>query len=336
MKAAVYREYGRPEVVVRIEDVARPSPAADEVLIRVRAASVNPIDEGIVKGAARVAGGLRRPKITRLGFDVAGCVDATGSSVTQFKPGDEVFGVSICNPRASAVGIWTTRGAFAEYTCAPECMVVRKPEQVTFVQAAAVPLAGFTALQGLRDKGRIRAGHKVLINGAAGGVGTLAVQIAKSFGAHVTGVCSAKNVDLVEFVGADRVIDYSKEDFTRSGEQYDLMFDCVGNHSLAACRRMLIPGGRLVMVGDRSGRGVVGLLARVVTALLMSRITSREQLTFLARPSHADLMTLRELMATGRLVPVVDRCYALSEAVDAIRHLEDGHARGKVVITMDP
>jgi NADPH:quinone reductase-like Zn-dependent oxidoreductase len=335
MKAAVYHRYGPPEAVVHIEDVGKPVPEDDEVLIRVRAASLNPLDEGVVKGSARMVGGLRAPKVARLGFDVAGHVEATGRNVTQFKPGDDVFGVCIRDPDASAVEVWTTRGAFAEYACAPASTVVRKPEQVTFVQAAAVPLAGFTALQGLRDKGRIRPGHKVLINGAAGGVGTIAVQIARSLGAEVTGVCSTHNVDLVRSVGADHVIDYTNQDFITRPERYDLVFDCVGNHSLSACRRVLTPNGRHVMVGDRSGRGMVSLLSRVMAALVVSRFASRKHVMFLAQPRKADLATIQELLTSGQLAPVIDRCYRLSEVPDALRYLAGGHARGKVVITVE-
>jgi NADPH:quinone reductase-like Zn-dependent oxidoreductase len=335
MKAAVYHQYGSPEVVVHIEDVEKPVVEDDDVLIRVRAASVNPLDEGVVKGSARMVGGLRAPKVTRLGFDVAGHVQATGRNVTRFKPGDEVFGVCIRDPAASAVEVWTTQGAFAEYACAPASTVVGKPEQVTFMQAAAVPVAGFTALQGLRDKGQIRPGHKVLINGAAGGVGTVAVQIAKSLSAEVTGVCSTHNVELVRSVGADHVIDYTKESFITRPERYDLVFDCVGNHSLSACRRVLKPNGRHVMVGDRSGRGMVSLLSRVVAALVVSRVASRKHVMFLARPRQADLTTIQGLLKSRQLVPVIDRCYRLSEVADALRYLEGGHARGKVVITLE-
>jgi NADPH:quinone reductase-like Zn-dependent oxidoreductase len=335
MKAAVYSHYGSPDVV-RIGDVEMPIPAGNEVLIKVRAASVNPLDESLIKGAGRMVTGLLRPTITRLGADVAGLVEAIGSRVTQFRPGDEVFGVSIRDPQASAVGVWVCQGSFAEYVCAPESTVVRKPENVTFAQAAAAPVAGFTALQGLRDKGHIQPGQQVLINGAAGGVGTIAVQIAKSFGAAVTGVCSTRNLQMVRSIGADDVIDYVKEDFTRRAQRYDVIFDCVGNHSLSACRRVLNPSGRHILVGDRSGRRSIGLLlARVMTALVASRFARRKPLIFLARPNQADLMTLHDLMKAGKLTPVIDKCYGLSEVPEAIRHLEGRHARGKIVIAMD-
>jgi NADPH:quinone reductase-like Zn-dependent oxidoreductase len=335
MKAAVYHGYGPPQVVVRVENIDKPVPRPHEVLIRVRAASVNPLDEGIVKGAARVVGGVRRPHVTRLGFDVAGRVEATGRDVTQFKPGDDVFGVCIRDPQASAIGVWTCQGTFAEYACGPESTVVRKPEQVTFAQAAAVPVAAFTALQGLRDHGRIQPGHKVLINGAAGGVGTIAVQVAK-WCAIVTGVCSTRNVEMVRSIGANHVIDYTAENFTEGAALYDLLFDCVGNQPLSACRRVLTPNGRHILVGDRSGRGVASLVARVVTAMVVSRVASRKQLTFLARPNRGDLTTMHELMESGRLVPVIDRSYRLTDIPDALGYLEGGHARGKVVITVEP
>ncbi len=323
MKAAVYTRYGPPDVVVQIADVEKPIPKDNEVLIQVRAASVNPLDWHFMRGTpyfVRIMTGLRKPKITRLGVDVAGQVEAVGGNITQFKPGDEVFG--------------SCQGAFAEYVCAPESALVTKPNNVTFEQAASAPVAAFTALQGLRDKGQIRPGQKVLINGAAGGVGTFAVQIAKSFGAEVTGVCSTRNVDMVRSIGADRVIDYTQEDFTKRGQRYDLIFDCVGNHSLSACRRVLNVKGICVMVGDRSGRGMIGVLARLIAALVLSWFVSQKLVTFLARPSKADLSIMRELMATGKVRPVIDKRYRLNEVPDAIRYLEEGHARGKVVITL--
>src|SRR5271169_5214179 len=289
MKAAVYTRYGPPEAI-EIKDVEMPVPKDGEVLIEVRAASLNPLDEGMVKGGGRITNGLRKPRITRLGVDVAGQVEAVGRNVTQFKSGDEVFGVCIRDPQDSALRVWIPQGAFAEYACAPESALVMKPSHVTFEQAASAPVAAFTALQGLRDKGHIQPGQKVLINGAAGGVGTFAVQIAKSFGAEVTGVCSAKNVDMVRSIGADHVIDYTKRDFTKAGEQrYDLIFDCVGNHSLSACRRVLNPKAILVMVGDRTGRAMIGILARLIAAFVLSRFASQKMVTFLARPNKEDL-----------------------------------------------
>jgi NADPH:quinone reductase-like Zn-dependent oxidoreductase len=322
MKAIVYRDYGSPDVL-RYEEVEKPAPGTNEVLIRVRAASLNPIDWHFMRGTPylmRMAVGLRKPKAGRLGLDVAGQVEAVGGGVTQFKPGDEVFG--------------TCQGALAQFVCAPESALVTKPENVTFEQAASVPVAGFTALQGLRDKGRIREGQEVLINGAAGGVGTFAVQIGKSFGARVTGVCSTKNVDMVRSIGADRVVDYSKEDFTGSGVRYDLILDCVGNRPLSACRRVLAPAGAYVMVGGPDGQWL-GPLARGIRTLLLARFVRQRLVLFLARPNKEDLTFLRELVRTGNVTPVIDRRHRLSEVPEAMRYLEGGHARGKVVATVE-
>jgi len=267
----------------------------------------------------RIQAGLRKPKDKRLGVDVAGQVEAVGRNVTQFRPGDEVFGAC--------------RGAFAEYACASESALVMKPDNVTFEQAASAPVAAFTALQGLRDKGQIQPGQKVLINGAAGGVGTFAVQIAKWFGADVTGVCSTRNADMVRSIGADRVIDYTQEDFTKSGQRYDLFFDCVGNHSLLACRRVLNPKGIYIVVGGPDGRWL-GPLARMIKTLVLSRFVSQNLVMFLARRSKEDLTIMHELMKAGKVTPVIDKRYKLSEVPEAIRYLEEGHARGKVVITL--
>ena len=338
MKAAVYTRYGAPDVV-QIVDVEMPIPRDNEVLIKVRAASVNPLDEGLIRGGGRIVNGLRKPKITRLGVDVAGEVEAVGRNVTQFKAGDEVFGACIRDPQDSALKVWIPQGAFAEYACAPESALVMKPDNVTFEQAASVPVAAFTALQGLRlgssgDKGHIQSGQKVLINGAAGGVGTFAVQIAKSFGVEVTGVCSTKNVEMVRSIGADRVIDYTQEDFTKLGQQYDLLFDCIGNHSLSACRRALTPNGICVMVGEKSGRKVIALLARLIAAFVLSRFVSQKLVTFLARPNKKDLTIMHDLMKAGTVRPVIDKCYSLVEVPEAICYLAKGHARGKVVITV--
>lgn len=327
MKAAVYHRYGSPDVV-QIEDVEKPVPKDDEILIKVRAASVNPLDWHGMRGSPyvmRMMGGLREPKDRRLGFDLAGQVEAVGKNVIQFKPGDEVFGMC--------------RGAFAEYACTSESAsamsaLALKPENVTFEQAAAVPVAAFTALQGLRDKGQIKPGRKVLINGAAGGVGTFAVQIAKSFDADVTGVCSTRNVTLVRSLGADRVIDYSQEDFTMNGQRYDLLLDCVGNHSLFAYTRVLNPKGAVIVVAGPDGRWL-GPLARFINALLLSRFVSHKLVPFIAKPNREDLTVMRQLIETGKVAPVVDKRYRLSEVPEAIRYLETGHARGKVVIAME-
>jgi NADPH:quinone reductase-like Zn-dependent oxidoreductase len=292
-------------------------------LIRVRAASVNPADLHLMRGTPyflRIAAGLRKPNITRLGLDVAGQVEAVGSNVTEFKPGDEVFG--LC------------RGAFAEYACTPEAALVTKPNNVTFEQAASVPGSAFTALQGLRDKGHIQPGKKVLINGASGGVGTFAVQIAKSFGADVTGVCSTRNVEMVRSIGADHVIDYTREEFTKSRQRYDLILDSVGNHSLLACRRVLSPKGIYIVNGGPEGRWI-GPLARGIRALVLSRFVGQNFVMFFAKRSKEDLTTIRGLVGAGKVTPVIDRRYRLSEVPDAIRYLEEGHAQGKVVITVE-
>jgi NADPH:quinone reductase-like Zn-dependent oxidoreductase len=323
MRAIVYTEYGPPDVL-QFTEVEKPTPKDDEVLIRIRAASVNPLDWHYMRGTpyvVRTKGGFRRPKVTRLGVDLAGQVEAVGKNVTQFQPGAEVFGAS--------------RGAFAEYVCASENAVVLKPVNLTFEQAAAVPVAAFTALQGLRDKGRVQQGQKVLVNGAAGGVGTFAVQLAKVFGADVTGVCSTRNVDMVRSIGAHHVMDYTQEDFTRSGQRYDLIFDTVGNHSLSDCRRALTPGGTLVLVGGPNKGRWLGPLTGVLKAVVLSRFVNQKLIPILAHLSKDDLKVLRELLEAGRVAPVIDRSYPLSEVPEAIRYLEKGHARGKVVITME-
>ncbi|HEY4813886.1 MAG TPA: NAD(P)-dependent alcohol dehydrogenase [Chthoniobacterales bacterium] len=322
MKAIVYHRYGSPDVL-QWEEIEKPAPGDNEVLIRVRAASVNPLDWHFMRGmpyVVRIPAGLRKPKVTGLGVDVAGQVEAVGRNVTQLKPGDEVFG--------------SCRRAFAEYVCASDSSLVMKPDNVTFEQAASVPVAAFTALQGLRDKGHIQPKQKVLINGAAGGVGSFAVQIAKSFGADVTGVCSTRNVGMVRSIGADQVIDYTQEDFTKSGQRYDLLFDAVGNHSLFACRRVLTPKGVLIMAGGEGGRWMVRALGRAITALVLSRFVSQNLTGLLARTRKEDLTVMHQLMEAGKVTPVIDRCYRLSEVPEAIRYLEQGHARGKVVITV--
>jgi NADPH:quinone reductase-like Zn-dependent oxidoreductase len=322
MKAIVHSHYGSP-AVLRCEEVEAPTPGDDEVLLRVRAASVNPLDWHFMRGTPyflRLQGGLFKPKDTRLGVDVAGRVEAVGRNVTRFKPGDEVFGVC--------------RGALAEYACAAESALAGKPDNVTFDQAASVPVAALTALQGLRDKGRLRPGQAVLINGAAGGVGTFAVQIARSFGAEVTAVCSTRNVDLVRSLGASRVIDYTQEDFTRGRERYDLLIDAIGNHSLSACRRVLNPNGTYVIVGGPTGRWMLRLLARVITALVLSRFVTQQLVLIPMKRSQEDLIFMHDLMKAGEVTPVIDHRYTLSETPEAIRYLEKGHARGKVVIAL--
>jgi NADPH:quinone reductase-like Zn-dependent oxidoreductase len=324
MKAAVYTRLGPPEVV-EIKEVATPVPSGDEVLIKVRVASANPLDWRLMRGVPGVVGVLfrvSRPTIAqpaRLGRDVSGEVVAVGANVTRFRPGDPVFG-------------WC-RGAFAEFACTPESALVLKPDPVTFEQAASVPVAGLTALQGLRDKGRLRAGQEVLINGAAGGVGTFAVQIAASFGAVATGVCSTGNVEMVRSIGARRVVDYTREDFTAGPQRYDLILDCVGNRSLTALRRATNPGGACVIAGAPKNPG--GFLARTLTAPLWSWAVRRRFALFMARLRGDDLAVMGELIAAGKVTPVIDRRFGLSQAAEAIRYLEAGHARGKVVITIE-
>ena len=324
MKAIVLRSYGSPDVL-QYEDIEKPTAADDEVLLKVRAASVNPLDWRLMRGepyVIRVATGLRKPKSARVGADVAGKVEAVGSNVRQFRPGDSVFG---------AIG--TSPGAFAEYVCAKEDALVLKPANLTFEQAAAVPVAALTALQGLR-KGRLQVGQTVLINGAAGGVGTFSVQIAKSLGAHVTGVCSTRNVEMVRSIGADDVVDYTREDFTASAMRYDLIFDCIGNRSLSACRRVMSKKGTYVIVGGPGGR-YVGPLGSLLKPLLLSPFVSQSMVACMSRQSKADLLILKELSESNKVRPVIDRTYALSEVAQALRYLEEGHARGKVVITIE-
>jgi NADPH:quinone reductase-like Zn-dependent oxidoreductase len=325
MKAILHCEYGGPEVL-NLEDVEKPVPNDNQVLVKVRAASLNPLDLTI-HGLwfLRPLSGLRKPKDTRLGVDYAGTVEAVGKNVTSFKPGDEVFGGK--------------NGAIAEYVSVlADRSVVLKPANVTFEQAAAVPVAAITALQGLRDKGNIQAGQKVLINGASGGVGTFAVQIAKSFGTEVTGVCSTRNVDLVRSIGADHVIDYTKEDFTNGAQGYDLIFDLIGNHSFSERRRILNSNGICVMVGvGGSGwhDGMAMRLAGELNAYLRSRFVSQKFIAYIAEFNKKDMMVLADLMQTGKITPVIDKTYKLRETADALRYLETGHARGKVVIDLD-
>ena len=322
MNAIVRTTYGTADAL-RLEEIDTPAPAEKEVLIRVRAASVNPYDWHFMRGTPhfiRLFIGLRRPNSPLLGADVAGEVEAVGSSATQFKPGDAVFG--------------TARGAFAEYACAPESTIALKPGNVTFEHAAAAPIAGFTALQGLRDTAHLTQGQRVLINGAAGGVGTFAVQIAKSFGAEVTGVCSTRNVEMVRSIGADYVIDYTTEaDFTQSGRQYDVLLDCVGNHSLSGCSRVLTRTGIYVGVGGGGPEvGSFPLIAGMIKKPVLSLFLKQKLLGLHAKANHKDLAMLGDMINAGKITPVIDRRFTLSEAADTIRYVETGHARGKVVI----
>jgi NADPH:quinone reductase-like Zn-dependent oxidoreductase len=324
MKAIVYRCYGSPDVV-KLEDVAKPTAGDDELLVRIHAAAVNPLDWHYMRGMPyimRAGAGIGAPEITRLGVDFAGTVEAVGGNVKQFRVGDEVFG--------------GRTGAFAEYVrVRADRAVVLKPPNVSFEQAASVPIAAITALQALRDKGRLQAGQKVLINGASGGVGTFAVQIAKSFGAEVTGVCSTRNVEMVRSLGADQVIDYTRQDFTQGTQRYDLIIDNVGNHSFGAYRRVMTSDGILVMVGGPNEGRWLGPLIGPIKASVIDPFVSQTFEFILAELNPKDLTLLGELMQSGKVTPVIDRRYALSETPEAIRYLETGRARGKVVISLD-
>jgi NADPH:quinone reductase-like Zn-dependent oxidoreductase len=328
MNAIVYCDYGVNNL--KLQQIEKPTPADDQILVRVHAASVNPYDWHFVEGTpyiirALARTGLRKPKDIRLGVDFAGIVEAVGAKVANFKPGDEVFGGST--------------GAFAQYVCRRATgSVALKPSGLPAEQAASLNIAGVTALQAVRDHGKIQAGQKVLINGASGGVGTFAVQIAKSFGADVTGVCSTRNIDLVKSLGADRVVDYTKEDFTKGDQKYDAIIDNVGtSHSLSDCRRVLTPNGNYVLVGGggASDQGFVGSLTKAVWAPLYSKFGSQKMGMMMARGSNQDLALLADMVQSGKLKPVIDRTYKLEQTADAIRYVEQGHARGKVVITID-
>ncbi len=325
MKAIVYHEFGGPEVL-RLEEIDKPVPKDNQILVKVRALSVNPLDwhfmEGIPYIARPLAMGFLTPTVTQLGVDYAGTVEAVGKDVTEFKPGDEVYGNKF--------------GAFAEYVVATGKALALKPATVSFEQAASLPVAALTALQALRDIGKLEAGQKVLINGASGGVGTFAVQIAKSFGAEVTGVCSGRNVDLVRSLGADHVIDYTKEDFTQRPERYDLIIDNVGSQPLSRFRRALTPKGRYVAVG---GGGVndsrwTGPLVNVVKMMTLKPFVTQEMKMILAEMNKKDLNVLTDLIQSGKLKPVIDKTYPFDQLPEAMRYLEEGHARGKVIVTV--
>src|SRR5207253_5592210 len=324
MKAIVYSNYGSPDVL-KCKEIEKPVPADNEVLIKVRAASLNPVDGHLMRGPLplRPMTGLRKPRNARLGVDVAGQVEAVGRNVTQFKPGNEVFGAC--------------RAALAEFACISESRLAMKPNKVTFEQAASVPVAGLTALQGLRDKGKIQPGRKVLINGASGGVGTFAVQIAKSFGADVTGVCSTRNVDLVKSLGADRVIDYTKEDYAKSDQKYDVILDNVANHSLSENRKLLPSNGKYVLIGGGSAnqQGWIGSLGKPLKALIMKPFVSQQMGMMMAEMKQSDLKYFADQMQNGKLKSVIDRTYKLSELQQAIAYVEQGHARGKVIVTVE-
>jgi NADPH:quinone reductase-like Zn-dependent oxidoreductase len=324
MKAIIHQTYGSPDVL-ELREVDQPTPAADELLVRVHAASANPADWHTLTGTpyvARAKFGLRKPKSDRLGIDFAGTVEAVGSKVTRFQPGDEVFG--------------GTDGAFAEYVCVAEDRgVAPKPSNVTFEEAAAAPVAAITALQGLCNKGGVQPGQSVLINGASGGVGTFAVQIAKAFGAQVTGVCSTGNVDIVRSIGADHVVDYTTDDFTRIEERYDLMLDIAGSRSWAECRRVLDPGATYVIVGGpKRNRWIASMGRSLAVRLAALRSTQKVVVFWIAKLTSSDMADLGELLESGKVKPVIDRRYELSEIADAFRYLGEGHARGKIVVSV--
>jgi NADPH:quinone reductase-like Zn-dependent oxidoreductase len=323
MPAIVYRCYGSPEIL-GLEQIEKPAPGPDQVLVKVQAASVNPLDWHYMRGSPyfmRLGSGIGAPSDQRLGVDFAGTIAAVGEEVTQFKPGDEVFGGA--------------SGAFGEYVVARETgAITLKPSGLGFEQAAAAPIAGISALQALRDKGQVTPGMKILVNGASGGVGTFAVQIAKTLGAEVTGVCSERNTALVRSLGADHVIDYRSQDYTTGDERYDVIIDNVGNHSPGQNRRALVPGGKLVMVGGPSGNWI-GPLKNPLQALVLSPFADQEFILFLAEMNQQDLAYLGDLMASGQVKAVIDRRYPLAQVPDAIRYSEEGRARGKIIIDVD-
>jgi NADPH:quinone reductase-like Zn-dependent oxidoreductase len=317
MKAVVYHHYGSP-AVLKVVEMEKPVPQVNEVLVKIYAAAANPLDWHRMRAApflVRLSDGLLAPQDPRLGADIAGRVVEVGSQVTQFQPGDEIFG---------EIGA----GGFAEYVAVKASAIAPKPANLSFAEAAAIPVAGFTALQGLRDRGKLQPGQTVLVNGASGGVGTFAVQIAKAFGAEVTGVCSTRNLELVRKIGADQVIDYTQTDFTRTGRRYDLILDAIGNRSVADCRRALTAQGICAVAGFTT-------LARLFQVLLLGSWGGQKVSSFLAQPNQKDLLALKALAEADKVKPVIDRWYPLAETAEAIRYLETGRARGKVVITVE-
>jgi NADPH:quinone reductase-like Zn-dependent oxidoreductase len=323
MQAIVYHRYGSPDVL-ETQEIPKPIPAEGQVLIQVHAASVNPYDWHFLRGTPsliRLFIGMRRPKSPVLGADVSGVVETVGAKVAAFKPGDAVFG--------------TAKGSFAEFACAPELQLALKPQELSFEKAACLPIAGITALQGVRDKGKVQAGQTVLINGAAGGVGTFAVQIAKSLGARVTAVCSTRNVEMLRAIGADEVIDYTREDFSSSTQHYDLLFDLVGNRSLSDCLRVVQPCGTYISCGGGGpDRSSMDMLAGMLQNAVRSRFVRQKMPGLLAKVYREDLAILADLVQRGTVIPVVDRIYSLRETAEAVRYVESGHVRGKVVIAL--
>ncbi|MFC1790873.1 NAD(P)-dependent alcohol dehydrogenase [Gemmatimonadota bacterium] len=333
MKAITLERYGSPDVL-RLQEIDKPVVHDDDVLVRIRAASLNPYDWHLLTGRpyiARAQFGLLKPKVNGLGADLAGQVEAVGKNVTQFRSGDEVFGeVNGEVPGQPLLEL----GSCSEYVCVSEDSVVPKPANLTFEQAAAVPMAAHTALQALRDRGRIEAGQRVLINGASGGVGPFAVQIAKSLGAEVTGVCSTRNVDMVRSIGADKVIDYTREDFTRGGQRYDLMLDNVGNRSLSECRRVLDPEAIYLSSFGQPENRWIGPVAELAKMFVVSPFVSQKMIPLTVKRTKEALLALKNLIEAGKVTPVIDRTYPLDEVPEAMRYLEEGHARGKIVITV--
>jgi NADPH:quinone reductase-like Zn-dependent oxidoreductase len=326
MKAIVYHRYGSADVL-KLEETQKPAPKDNQALIKVRAAALNPIDWRLMGGVPfliRKVAKMNAPSAQQpvgIGRDVAGVVEAIGKEVTQFKVGDEVFG--------------TCEAAVAEYACVKQSGAVAKPAALTFEQAASIPVAGLTALQAVRDKGKVQPGQRVLINGAAGGVGTFAVQVAKFFGAEVTGVCSGRNVEMVHSIGADKVIDYTQEDFTKGAERYDLIIECVGTTSFSTARRVLNPEGRYVIVGGGHDISMMEILASAVKTIVASSVSKQKAVMFMAKSNQPDLTFLAELIATGKMTPVIERTYKLEETPEAVAHLEAGHARGKLVVVLN-
>jgi NADPH:quinone reductase-like Zn-dependent oxidoreductase len=320
MKAAVFRSYGPPEVLT-IAEIEKPAPKNDEVLVKVRASSVNPAEWYAMTGLfpARLGNGLLKPRDARLGVDYAGVVETVGKDITLFKAGDEIYGAR--------------SGAFAEYLCV-KSHIYPKPANITFEQAGSAAIAAMTALQGLRDHGKLQAGQKVLINGASGGVGTYAVQIARALGADVTAVCSTRNVELVRSLGADHVIDYTKEDFTRNGQRYDLFLDIAGSRSWQEVRGVLKPEAHYVIVGAPKGNKVLGPLGFILKTRLSALRASQKVVFFIAEFNRADFLLLNQWFASGQVKPVVEKAYPLERIADAMRHLGTGHAQGKIVVTM--